>query len=74
MRTAAAYNQAGRLSYQIVTGDETVTRYVDVPQNYSLEVAQLGRCIISGEPLHVSHEITLAIARTMDKVLASIGY
>ena len=74
LRTAAAYNQAGRLSYQIVTGDETVTRYVDVPQNYSLEVAQLGRCIISGEPLHVSHEITLAIARTMDKVLSSIGY
>ncbi len=74
LRTDAAYNQAGRLSYQIVAEGETVTRYVDVPQNYSLEVAQLGRCIAQGEPPHVSADFTLATARTMDRLLASMGY
>ena len=49
LRTDAEFNQAGRLSYQIVADGQVVTRCVDVPQNYSLEVAQLGRCIASGE-------------------------
>ncbi|MBR2697345.1 MAG: Gfo/Idh/MocA family oxidoreductase [Clostridia bacterium] len=74
LRTDAEYNQAGRLSYQIVTDGQVVTRCVDVPQNYSLEVAQLGRCIASGEQPHVSADFTLATARTMDKALAAIGY
>ena len=74
LRSDAEFNQAGRLSYQVVTGDETVTRYVDAPQNYSLEVAQLGRCIADGEQPHVSADFTLANARTLDRVLAAIGY
>ena len=74
LRTDAEYNQAGRLSYQVVTDEQTVTRYVDVPQNYSLEVAQLGRCIAFGEQPHVSADFTLATARTLDKALVAIGY
>lgn len=74
LRTDAQYNQAGRLSYEIVTDGQIVTRYVDVPQNYSLEIAQLGRCIASGEQPHVSADFTLAAARTLDKALAAIGY
>lgn len=74
LRTDAEFNQAGRLSYQIVKGDETVTRTVDAPQNYSLEVAQLGRCIAGEATPHVSAEFSLAVARTLDKVLAEIGY
>ena len=74
LRTDAEFNQAGRLSYQIVTDGQVVTRCVDAPQNYSLEVAQLGRCIASGEQPHVSAAFTLATARTMDKALAAIGY
>ena len=74
IRTDAEYNQAGRLSYQIAIGDTVVTRHVDAPQNYSLEVAQLGRCIADGEQPHVSAEFTLATARTMDRVLRAIGY
>ena len=74
LRTAAEFNQAGRLNYQIVTDDITVTQYVEVPQNYSLEIAQLGRCIASGEQPHVSANFTLANARTLDKALAAIGY
>ena len=72
--TDAKFNQAGRLSYQIVTDGQVVTRYVDVPQNYSLEVAQLGRCIASGEQPHVSADFTCATARTLDKALAAISY
>lgn len=74
LRTDAEYNQAGRLSYQIVADGESVTRTVDVPQNYSLEVMQLGRCIADGEAPLVSADFTLATARTLDKVLAAIGY
>ena len=74
LRTDAEFNQAGRLSYQVVTEGKTVTRYVDVPQNYSLEIAQLGRCIADGEQPHVSADFTLAVARTMDRALAAIGY
>ena len=74
LRTDAAYNQAGRLSYQIVSGGTTVIHQVDVPQNYSLEVAQLGRCIEGDEQPYVSAEFTLANARALDKVLAAIGY
>ena len=74
LRTDAEFNQAGRLSYQVVTEGKAVTRYVDVPQNYSLEVVQLGRCIADGEQPHVSANFTLATARTLDKALAAIGY
>ena len=74
LRTDAEYNQAGRLSYQVVTDEQTVTRYVDVPQNYSLEIAQMGRCIAFGEQPHVSADFTLATARTLDKALVAIGY
>lgn len=74
LRTDAEFNQAGCLSYQVVTDGQLVTHYVDVPQNYSLEIAQLGRCIALGEKPHVSAAFTLATARTLDKALASIGY
>ncbi len=74
LRTDAEYNQAGRLSCQIITAGQVVTRYVDVPQNYSLEIAQLGCCIASGEQPHVSADFTLATARTLDKALTAIGY
>ena len=74
LRTDAEYNQAGRLSFQIITDGQVVTRYVDVPQNYSLEIAQLGCCIASGEQPHVSADFTLATARTLDKALTAIGY
>ena len=74
LRTDAEFNQAGRLSYQVITDGQVVTRYVDAPQNYSLEVAQLGRCIASGEQPHVSADFTLATARTLDKALAAVGY
>ena len=74
LRSDAQFNQAGKLCYEIVTDGQTVRRTVDVPQNYRLEVEQLGRCIAQGESPLVSAGFTLANARTMDRVLSAIGY
>ncbi len=74
LRTDAEYNQRGRLSYQITSGDTTVTRYVDTPHNYALEVEQLGRCVAGVETPWVSAGFSVMNARTMDRVLKAIGY
>ena len=68
------FNQAGKLSYKIITQDQEIIRKIDAPQNYSLEVEQLGRCIQEGESPFVTEEFTLTNAGIMDKVLAAIGY
>ena len=68
------FNQAGELSYRIITEKEEITRTVIAPQNYQLEVEQFGRCILEGETPYVTSGQTLMIARTMDQVLESIGY
>ena len=70
-----AYNMPGALSYRVRTfdgRDETIT--VSVPQNYRLEVEQLGRCITEGEMPAVSESFSLANARTIDRILQTTGY
>ena len=47
----------------------TVTR-----TNYSLEVAQLGRCIESGEKPFITEEFTVKNAELLDRVLESMKY
>lgn len=71
---AAQFNEDGELSYNIRTGVVQETKKVTAPQNYRLEVEQLGRCITDGETPYVSHEFTLRNARTMDRILKEIGY
>jgi len=68
------FNQAGLLSYILSTDEGTVVKTVDAPQNYRLEVEQMGRCITEGEAPHVSHAFTLMNARTIARVLEKIGY
>lgn len=68
------FNQAGELSYTITAGGNTKVRTVSAPQNYSLEVAQLGRCIESGEKPFVTEEFTVKNAELLDAVLGQIGY
>jgi predicted dehydrogenase len=69
------FNAPGELSYKVKTfeGVEEV-KTVSVPHNYRLEVEQLGRCITDGEQPHVGEAFSLANARTVDRVLAAIGY
>lgn len=74
IRTDAEFNQAGTLSYTVATEDGTVVKTVEVPQNYSLEVTQLGKCISEGETPYVSNDFTLRNSRTIEKVLQAIGY
>ena len=68
------YNQAGELSYTITAGGKTTVRTVSVPQNYSLEVAQLGRCIENGETPFITEDFTVKNAELLDRVLKQIGY
>ncbi len=68
------FNAKGSLKYYIHAGGETKEVTLEVPDNYMLEVEQLGRCITDREAPFVSHEFSIKNARAMDKILACIGY
>ena len=74
IRSEVEFNQCGELSYTVRTASGEVTKTVTVPQNYKLEVEQMGRCILNGEAPFVSHDFTLKNARVLEKVLSSICY
>ena len=70
-----AFNLPGTLSYRIKTFDGVdEVRFVEVPNNYCLEVEQLGRCIAEGQQPVVSAEFSTQLARTVDRVLQAINY
>ena len=55
--------------------DNVRTEYrIEIPNNYMLEVEQLGRCILDGEKPHVSNAFSIAHAKSMDMLLESCGY
>jgi predicted dehydrogenase len=68
------FNFEGTVKYYIHKNGGTKEIVVEVPNNYTLEVEQLGRCITEGEQPYVSHEFSMKNARTMDRVLESMGY
>lgn len=74
IRSDVEYNQAGNLSYRIFTADGTVERKIDVPQNYSLELDQLSRCVLFGEKPIITSEFSIKNAELIDSVLKDIGY
>jgi len=74
IESGVEYNQEGRLSYTIKTGTKEYNPAINAPQNYMLEVEQLGRCIENGEAPHISSEFTIKNAELLDKILANIGY
>ena len=75
IRSDVEYNQEGDVSYRIFTKDgETIERKVFVPNNYALEVTQLGKCILEGETPHVTPEFSMKNTRLMDQVLNEIGF
>ena len=69
------FNMPGELKYKVKTFDgyEEV-KTVNVPQNYRLEVEQLGRCITDGETPFVTEDFSVANARIIDRILEVIGY
>lgn len=74
IRVEEEFNGKGDLSYRIGTEGQEQIKTVKVPHNYMLEVEQMGRCILEKERPYISNEFSMANSRTMDKILASIGY
>lgn len=72
--TDAEYNQAGTLRYSLRTENGEEVKTVEAPQNYSLEVEQLSRCVLGEAVPYVTNEFTMMNARTIDKVLAAMHY
>ena len=68
------FNAEGSLTYYVKKGEECQAITVETPDNYALEVEQLGHCILDGEEPRVSHEFSLQNARVMDRILKEIGY
>lgn len=74
IRSDVQFNESGELSYSIYTDGKKTVRTVKAPQNYSLEIEQLGRCILENEKPYVSSEFSVKNSELMDKVLKEIGY
>ncbi len=74
IRSDAEYNQAGDVSYRIFIRDEIIERKVSNPQNYSLEIAQMCRCINGEDTPHLTPEFSIKNAELMDRILLEIGY
>ena len=68
------FNPTGQISYTVAHDGIQETKSVTAPNNYRLEVEQLGSCILGGETPKVSCDFSLAVARTIDRGLAEIGY
>ena len=73
--TVFGFNSPGELKYVVETFDGyKEEKTVMVPQNYRLEVEQLGRCITGGEKTFVTESFSVANARIIDRILETIGY
>lgn len=74
IRSTGEFNGCGEMSYTVIKNGISAKKKVQVPQNYRLEVEQLGRCISDGEAPHVSGAFTVANLTTVERVLKEIGY
>ena len=74
LRSEVEYNQQGEASYRLFTDSGIIERKLSLPQNYSLEISQLGRCILSSEKPHITPEFSIKNAALMDTILSEIGY
>ncbi len=68
------FNQCGEIPYTVVRNGSRETKTVTAPNNYQLEVEQLGRCIRNGETPHVIKDFSLRCAAVTDAILSEIGY
>ncbi len=68
------YNQAGEIPYTLLINGKAETKTVSAPNNYLLEIEQMGRCVRTGEDPHVSKAFSLRCAAVTDAILAQAGY
>ena len=74
LEVPVSFNAEGVQKWYLVK-DGTRTEYtIDIPNNYMLEVEQLGRCILDKEEPVVSHDFSIRTAETIYEVLCSSGY
>ena len=74
IRSDVEYNQAGEAAYKIYVGDTVTERRIEVPNNYSLEIENLSRCVLNNESPHVSSQFSLKNIKLMDRILTEIGF
>ncbi|MBR3306906.1 MAG: Gfo/Idh/MocA family oxidoreductase [Lachnospiraceae bacterium] len=74
IRSEAEYNQEGEIRYRIFKDGGVTERRISVPQNYSMEIEQLGRCILNGDKPHISPSFSIRNAELMDRIFKETGY
>lgn len=74
IRSEAEYNGQGEMNYRIIRNGETIVKKLNVPQNYSLEITQLGNCILKGEKPFVTSEFSIKNSELIDMLLRDIDY
>lgn len=74
IKSEVEYNQEGNLYYRVIRDGREEKRFVEAPQNYALEVEQLGRCILKNETPHITPEFSIKNARLLDSLLEEVGF
>lgn len=69
-----AFNQAGEIPYTVIRDGRAETKTVFAPNNYRLEAEQLSRCVRGLEAPRVTPAFSLKVARTLDRILAAVGF
>lgn len=74
IKTEEPFNVTGEPAYTVWRDGVSTVKTVKTPNNYALEVEQLGRCVCNGERPLVTEAFTKRNARVISKVLHSVGY
>lgn len=74
IKSEVEYNQAGELTYTVISNGEEIKRSVNARQNYALEIEQMNRVLTTGEKPRVSEAFSMQNARLLDEILAEIDY
>jgi predicted dehydrogenase len=69
MNIGIGFNKEGALKFTVTTDGGTEEIAVDCPNNYMLEVEQMGRIIRNGEKPHVSYDFSVKNAEALDRIL-----
>ena len=74
LRSDVEYNQEGNLKYRLFSEGREEIKDVFSPQNYTLEVENLSKCVLGIEKPHVSEEFSIKNTELMDMILKEIGF
>ncbi len=74
IKSSVEYNQAGELTYTIISEGKEIIRKITARQNYALEAEQVNKAVTGMEGLIVTPDFSLKNARLMEEILKKIGY